>query len=299
MSRSIRIGTRGSDLALWQANHVFDILNQMGHEAEITVIKTKGDKITDLSFDKIEGKGFFTKEIEDRLLTSDIDLAVHSYKDLETEQPFGLHVAATLERGVSEDILLIRTEKLHHNRVLGLAEGAIVGTSSVRRKAQLQSVDEKVVVKDLRGNVPTRIAKLRTGEYDAIVLARAGVERLELNVEDLTTLILDPREFVPAPAQGALALQIRSEDVGLKSILDQINHGKTAECVAFERMLLNKMDGGCHLPLGASCAKEGSKFLMHVFYADQVQGPASFFQIEGSNSEMIEGIENLVESLKS
>ena len=299
MSRTIRIGTRGSDLAHWQANHVFDLLNRMGHEVEITVIKTKGDKITDLSFDKIEGKGFFTKEIEDRLLTSEIDLAVHSYKDLETEQPDGLRVAATLERGATEDILLIRTEKLQQNGALGLAEGAIVGTSSVRRKAQLQSVDEKVVVKDLRGNVPTRIAKLRAGEYDAIVLARAGVERLELNVEDLTTLILDPREFIPAAAQGALALQIRSEDVGLQSILEQVNHGDTAECVGFERMLLNKMDGGCHLPLGASCIKEDSKYVMQVFYADQVQGPAGFFQIEGSKSEMVEGIENLVESLKS
>lgn len=299
MQRSIKIGTRGSDLALWQAHHVSDILKAKGIDAEIVIIKTKGDRITDLSFDKIEGKGFFTKEIEDRLIGSEVDLAVHSYKDLETTQPEGLEVAATLKRGFTEDLLLVRKETVDLNRPLGLSHRASVGTSSVRRKAQFLNHDDSLTIKDLRGNVPTRLKKLRDGGYDAIVLARAGVERLKLNVDDLHTVVLDRMEFVPAPAQGALALQIRTNDTELKAVLDELNHNETASCVGYERLLLNKMDGGCHVPLGASCLSAESGFGMRVFYAKQMDSPAGFFEVEGDNEEMLLGIDKLVSKLKS
>jgi hydroxymethylbilane synthase len=298
MKRSIKIGTRGSDLALWQANHVSDILKAQGVNSEVVIIKTKGDRITDLSFDKIEGKGFFTKEIEECLINAEVDLAVHSYKDLETTQPAGLEVAATLERGYSEDLLLVRKEAVDANRPFGLGHNAIVGTSSVRRKAQLLAHNDFLTSKDLRGNVPTRINKLREGGYDAIVLARAGVERLNLKVKDLHTVVLNSTEFVPAPAQGALALQIRTDDAELKAVLDKLNHDETAACVGYERLLLNKMDGGCHVPLGANCLKVAAGFDMRVFYAKEVDSPAGFFDVKGDHIEMLLGINELVSKLK-
>lgn len=299
MPQKIRIGTRGSDLALWQANHVSKLLESLGAIPEICIITTKGDRITDLSFDKIEGKGFFTKEIEDQLLNGSVDLAVHSYKDLETTQPEGLTVGATLERGYTEDVLISLPGKVDTARPYGLAENSVVGTSSVRRKAQLKAADETVNLKDLRGNVPTRVNKLREGQYDAIVLARAGVERLSLDLSDFHVLVLDPDEFVPAPAQGALALQIRSDDQELANIVERLNNDNVASCVGFERSLLNKMDGGCHVPLGALCTQEEDVFFMSVFYADDVDAPAGFYDISGNADTMSEGISDLVESLKS
>ena len=223
-TKPIIIGTRGSDLALWQANFVRKELEHRGHEVHIEIIKTQGDKIQDLSFDKMEGKGFFTKEIEDALLRKEIDLAVHSHKDLETNQPEGLEVAAVSSRANPCELLLIRQSAHEENALWGLKKDAIVGTSSARRKSQLLALRPDVQIKELRGNVPTRVEKLKTGAYDAILLAKAGILRLELDLSDLVCIDLTPDEFVPAPAQGVLALQVRSSASELKNILKQINY---------------------------------------------------------------------------
>ena len=259
-SKKIIIGSRGSDLALWQAYHVKAQLENLGHTVELKIIKTKGDQIQNLSFDKIEGKGFFTKEIEEELLAGSIDLAVHSHKDLETEQPAGLKIACVSDREDPADILLIRSSHFNPSKNLSLAEGAVVGTSSARRKSQILAFRNDVQINDLRGNVPTRIQKLRDGKYDAIVLASAGVRRLKLDVSDLKEVRLDPREFVAAPAQGVLALQIRENDIELDHILQAMNSKEVQKQISVERTVLNKMQGGCQLPLGVHCIYENGVF---------------------------------------
>tara|TARA_B100000767_G_scaffold275727_1_gene314698 strand:- start:5522 stop:6418 length:897 start_codon:yes stop_codon:yes gene_type:complete len=273
-TKPIIIGTRGSDLALWQANFVRKELEQRGHQIQIQIIKTQGDKIQDLSFDKMEGKGFFTKEIEAALLRNEIDLAVHSHKDLETNQPEGLEVAAVSSRANPCELLLIRKSAHQENALWGLKKDAIVGTSSARRKSQLIALRPDVQIKDLRGNVPTRVEKLKTGDYDAILLAKAGVLRLELDLSDLVCIDLTPDEFVPAPAQGVLALQIRSTDDELKGILQQINDPSVQKLVHLERSVLNLMDGGCQLPLGVFCDNK----YVHVAFSDDAMHPSRYFR---------------------
>ncbi|MBL7984138.1 MAG: hydroxymethylbilane synthase, partial [Flavobacteriales bacterium] len=204
--RPLVIGTRGSRLALWQADHIEARLKATGHPTQQRIIKTQGDRVQDLSFDKMEGKGFFTKEIEAELIAGTIDLAIHSCKDLETRDPEGLHIAAIAGRAASEELLIIRKEAVDNARALGLKEYAVVGTSSARRKSQVRMFRPDVVIADLRGNVPTRVEKLRSGVYDAILLAKAGIDRLELDLSMFDVRVLDPRWFVPAPAQGALAV---------------------------------------------------------------------------------------------
>lgn len=273
-TKPIIIGTRGSDLALWQANFVRKELEHRGHEVHIEIIKTQGDKIQDLSFDKMEGKGFFTKEIEDALLRKEIDLAVHSHKDLETNQPDGLEVAAVSSRANPCELLLIRESVHEQNALWGLKKDAIIGTSSARRKSQLLALRPDVQIKELRGNVPTRVEKLKTGEYDAILLAKAGILRLELDLSDLVCIDLTPDEFVPAPAQGVLALQVRSSAIELKNILKQINDPAVQKLVHLERSVLNLMDGGCQLPLGVYCDNK----YVHVAFSDDAMHPSRYFR---------------------
>tara|TARA_E500000331_G_scaffold308157_1_gene313474 strand:+ start:626 stop:1522 length:897 start_codon:yes stop_codon:yes gene_type:complete len=273
-TKPIIIGTRGSDLALWQANFVRKELEHRGHEVHIEIIKTQGDKIQDLSFDKMEGKGFFTKEIEDALLRKEIDLAVHSHKDLETNQPEGLEVAAVSSRANPCELLLIRQSAHVENALWGLKKDAIVGTSSARRKSQLLALRPDVQIKELRGNVPTRVEKLKTGAYDAILLAKAGILRLELDLSDLVCIDLTPDEFVPAPAQGVLALQVRSSASELKNILKQINDPAVQKLVHLERSVLNLMDGGCQLPLGVYCDNK----YVHVAFSDDAMHPSRYFR---------------------
>jgi len=267
MDRKIIIGSRGSDLALWQANYVLKKLKEIGMEAEIRTIKTQGDKIQDLSFDKMEGKGFFTKEIEEALLNKNIDLAVHSYKDLETNSPSGLTIAAVSEREDPSETLLIRKNAVDVTQKFSLKKRAIVGTSSVRRKAQLLSFRDDIQLKDLRGNVPTRVQKLRDRQYDAILLAAAGVERLGLDLGEFHTEILDPKEFIPAPAQGVLALQIRDNDKELSQMLRKINNTEVEDIAGIERKVLNLFEGGCQLPLGVYCEKDEEEDLYKVWVA--------------------------------
>lgn len=259
--KKITIGSRGSDLALWQANHIKNQLEQLGAEVSITIIKTQGDAIQHLSFDKMEGKGFFTKELETALLDKSIDLAVHSHKDLETNFPDGLTIAAVSERENPSDLLLINKNAVDETQKWGLKNGAIVGTSSARRKSQLKTFRPDVEIKDLRGNVPTRIQKLAEQGYDAILLAKAGIDRLQLNLDNFHVVVLDPREFVPAPAQGVLGLQIRENDTELAAFLEKLNHAEVQKYISVERKVLNLLHGGCQLPLGVYCENDENVYV--------------------------------------
>jgi len=257
-SKKIIIGTRGSDLALWQANYTKDLLESAGHEAELKIISTQGDRTQqwNTSFEKLEGKGFFTKELEDELLAGTIDVAVHSHKDLPTTSPDGLMIAAVSRRENPAEWLLMRKEAVDDKKKFSLKEGAQLGTSSARRKSQMLAFRPDVQISDLRGNVPTRVNKLREGQYDAILLAAAGLERLELDLGDLHVEELDPTEFIPAPAQGVLAWQIKEDNDKLLSVFDDINDFDVLIKIHIERRILNLFDGGCQLPLGAYCDTE-------------------------------------------
>lgn len=293
----IRIGSRGSDLALWQAHFVKDELVKAGHEVEIKIIITRGDTIQDLSFDKIEGKGFFTKEIEDSLLNNEIDLAVHSHKDLETSNPEGLMIGAVSYRANPADVLLINKNAVSDITVMDIKEGAIIGTSSARRQTQVRRLRPDVELRELRGNVPTRINKLREGQYDGIILAAAGISRLELDLSDLKVVELVPTSFVPAPAQGVLGLQIREGDLALKDALSVLHNEEVAGKIAVERSILKEMDGGCQLPLGVFCLKEESDWVVYTSYATSKDEVA---EVNSYQAESLEGlVELIVDDLKN
>jgi hydroxymethylbilane synthase len=248
----LRIGTRGSDLALWQAHRVAHLLDdRLGHDAEIVIIKTQGDRIQNVAFHKMEGKGFFTKELQEALLDDRVDLVVHSLKDLPTEEPDGLAVAAIPERHLTADLLLARPGVLPDGATgpADLPDGAVLGTSSLRRAAQALSAQPRIRLEALRGNVPTRIGKLRDGKYDAILIAAAGVGRLELDLSDLVRVELVPEIMLPAPGQGALAIETRAGDPTSET-LRRLHDDRVARAIAAERGLLSMLGGGCHLPLG-------------------------------------------------
>lgn len=287
MSRKIVIGSRGSDLALWQAHHVEGRLQALGHEVEIKIIKTQGDKIQHLSFDKMEGKGFFTKELEEKLLNGDIDLAVHSHKDLPTEHPEGLIIAAVSERENPADLLLIREGQTDDNKKFRLRANPVVGTSSARRKSQLLHHRPDIQIKDLRGNVPTRINKLREVQYDAIMLAAAGVERLNLDLSEFTVVELDPTVFIPAPAQGVLALQVRETDTELAEILSELNDDDVARRIGVERRILNLFEGGCQMPLGAYCVEKDGKLNVKACVAEAWNLPVALADRTGTDIETL------------
>ncbi len=282
----IRIGSRGSDLALWQANYVRKQLEELGCSVAITIIKTQGDLIQHLSFDKLEGKGFFTKEIEQALLDESIDLAVHSHKDLETNSPEGLQIACVSEREDPADLLLIAKNAVDQNSKWQLKQNAVVGTSSARRKSQVVRFRKDVEIKDLRGNVPTRIQKLRDGDYDAILLAKAGVDRLQIDLSEFHVFAMDPTEFVPAPAQGVLALQIREKDKELFAVLQNMHHPDVQHRIAVERKVLNLMKGGCQLPLGVYCDENETVYVSH---ATNWEDGSDFYEYSA------DGLENLAE----
>ena len=267
MKQPIIIGSRGSDLALWQANFVQQMLSDLGVRSEIKIIKTQGDKIQHLSFDKMEGKGFFTKEIESALISGEVDLAVHSHKDLETTPPPGLVIAAVSDRANPNEYLLIHHHAYDPLQELALKKNAVVGTSAARRKAQLLNQRPDLELKDLRGNVPTRIDKLRKGDYDAILVARAGVDRLGIDLSEFVVEELDPRYFVPAPAQGVLAFQVRENDAELRELLGSVNHELIAEEIENERGVLRLMDGGCQVPFGAYGVKTNDRVHYWSFHA--------------------------------
>jgi hydroxymethylbilane synthase len=272
----IVIGSRGSDLALAQSRWVAKRLGERGVETRLEIIRTRGDRNQQLSLAKLEGKGFFTKEIEEALLDGRIDLAVHSLKDLPTSSPAGLQVAAIPQREDPRDCLVMRREAYEPRaHMLPLREGASVGTGSVRRRAQLGFLRSDLRLEDLRGNVPTRIARLREGRLGAVLLAQAGLARLKLDLDDLYLARLETDRLVPAPGQGALALQGRSEDTPTLEAVAPLMDSGAARSVRAERDLLAKLEGGCHLPLGAHASpSEGGYRLLAFLGETERWGPA-------------------------
>lgn len=285
MSRKIIIGTRGSELALWQAHFTQSLLDSLGVPNELKIITTKGDQIQNLSFDKIEGKGFFTKEIEQALMDNEIDIAVHSHKDLETAPHKDLIIGAVSHRADPRDILITHKNCIEEQENLQLKKGIRVGTSSIRRKTQLLNVRPDVTTVDIRGNVPTRIQKLRDGQCDALLLAAAGVARLNLDLSEFHVQLLDPTSFIPAPAQGVLGWQCRRNDEAILEILKHLNNQEIQNAIHIERTLLQKLEGGCQLPLGVYSFQEENIWKVHVAFATGLNQPVLQFNYAHSDAE--------------
>ncbi|MEO5352800.1 MAG: hydroxymethylbilane synthase [Magnetococcus sp. XQGC-1] len=249
----IRIGTRGSALALWQAEWVKTAL-QTRHPTQgvdLVIIKTQGDKILDVPLAKVGGKGLFVKELEEALLAGEIDLAVHSMKDVPTVIPDGLELVAILEREDPRDVLL----SVHHAGLSSLPRGAVVGSSSLRRQSQLLHLRPDLQVVSLRGNVNTRIGKLESGQFAAILLAAAGVKRLQLTRHVVE--YLDPRQMIPANGQGAIGIETRQGDPRMAALLTPLHHTETGQCVRAERALLATLEGGCQVPIAGHAQLRG------------------------------------------
>lgn len=255
--RHLRIGTRGSMLAKWQAEFVRKlILEKTGSDAEIVIIRTTGDKLPQASFAQIGGKGVFTKELEEALLDESVDLAVHSVKDIPTEVPSRLCFPAVCRRADIRDCLVAANGAT----LASLRRGARVGTSSLRRQSQLRHVRPDLDVRDLRGNVDTRLRKVESGEYEAVMLAKAGLDRLGLSGR--ITEVMDPESFLPAVGQGAIAIQARLKDEELGDALGALDDPPTRQAIMAERALLAALEGGCQVPLGAWARVERGELVM-------------------------------------
>jgi hydroxymethylbilane synthase len=250
------IGSRGSKLALWQANHIAAQLQAKGHTTRIEIIQTTGDKITDVALSKVGTKGLFTKEIEEALLAGTIDLAVHSAKDMPTDLPDGLVLSAFPERQDPRDAI-----------IGDMPENAIVGTSSLRRAAQLKTARPDIDIRDLRGNVDTRLRKQAEGQYNAILLAAAGLIRL--GWQDRITEYLDPAEFVPAVGQGALAIETRADGGIGHTIVAQMDDPETRARLTAERAALKALGGGCQVPMGAHAILDQGTLKIHGIVISQ------------------------------
>jgi hydroxymethylbilane synthase len=253
----LRIGSRGSQLALWQANHISALLRERGHEIELEIIKTTGDKILDVALAQVGTKGMFTKEIEDALAEGRVDLAVHSLKDLPTELPPGFEMAAITTRQDPRDAFL----SLRYDSIEALPQGAHVGTSSLRRQAQLKELRSDLDIHPLRGNVDTRIRKLEQGDYDAIILASAGLNRL--GKTEHVKAVIDTDVLCPAAGQGALGIEIRQGDTRMRELLSFLNDHDARTATTCERALLNQLGGGCQVPIGAFAEVMGGTIRLH------------------------------------
>ena len=257
----LTIGSRGSQLALWQANHIASQLRERGHEVAIEIIHTTGDKITDVALAKVGAKGMFTKEIEEALADNRIDLAVHSLKDLPTDISPEFEITAVPVREDPRDALC----SMKYSSLEELPSGGRIGTSSLRREAQLRSLRADLYVYPLRGNVDTRLRKLESGEYDAIILAAAGLKRLGRS--DAIKRILPVDVMCPAAGQGALGIEIRAGDLAVRDALSFMDDTATRAEIDCERALLRKMGGGCQVPIGASAKSSGGKLLLQAIVA--------------------------------
>ncbi len=248
MKTRIVIGSRGSQLALWQANFIKNAVQKKNKSIrfEIKIVKTTGDKILDVALSKIGDKSLFTKELENELLNGNIDMAVHSLKDLQTTLPDGLKLAAVTKRHPVEDVLIAGKKGI---TIQLLKENAVVGTGSLRRKCQLLHLRPDIRIEELRGNVPSRIKKFLESEWDAIILARAGIERLGL--KKYISSFIPTDELLPAVGQGALGIEINSQNKLVEEILQLVHHEETYKAVLAERSLLKTLEGGCQVPIGA------------------------------------------------
>ena len=258
----LRIGSRGSQLALWQAHHISGLLRERGHEVELKIIKTTGDKITDVALAKVGTKGMFTKEIEEALADGSIDLAVHSLKDLPTEISSGFEIAAITTRENPRDVFCSSKYK----NIDDLPRGARVGTSSLRRQAQLKAVRPDLAIFPLRGNVDTRLRKLEAGEYDAIILAAAGLYRL--GKTELVRQVISADTMCPAAGQGALGIEIRAGDAVTRQHLTFLDDAGARATTTCERALLNKLGGGCQVPIGAFAEVRNGRLHLEAIVAD-------------------------------
>ncbi len=265
MKNTIIIGTRGSQLALWQANFIKSEIERLfdGIKVELNIIKTTGDRITDRPLAMVGGKGLFVKEIENALLNNEIDLAVHSMKDMPGILPDGLTIGAIPERENPFDVLISK-----ENRMLSdYPTGARVGTSSLRRASQLKHIRPDLTIESIRGNLDTRIRKLKSGEYDAIVLAAAGLRRL--GQESEITEYLDEFVMVPAVGQGALCIETRENDPDIAQIMAKLDHPDTRHCVTAERAFLRQIEGSCHIPVACFGKMEQEKVILTAIVASE------------------------------
>jgi hydroxymethylbilane synthase len=263
--RKIIVGSRRSKLALTQTNWVIDQLKKAGlpFEFEVKEIVTKGDVILDVTLSKVGGKGLFVKEIEQAMLDKEIDIAVHSMKDMPAVLPDGLEISCTPKRVDPRDAFI--SDK--YASLSDLPEGAVVGTSSLRRAAQLLHKRSDIVIKSIRGNIDTRLEKLKSGEFDAIILAAAGLERMGWSKETVTEF-LDIDVCLPAVGQGSLAIECRSEDEEVKQLLATLNDAYTFVTVEAERAFLHTLEGGCQVPIAAFAAKENDEITLTGLVAD-------------------------------
>ncbi len=258
----LRIGSRGSQLALWQANHISALLRERGHEVELEIIKTTGDKILDVALAKVGTKGMFTKEIEEALAANRVDLAVHSLKDLPTELERGFEIAAITTRQDPNDVFC----SVKYDNIEALPRGAKVGTSSLRRQAQLKALRPDLEIFPLRGNVDTRLRKLEAGEYDAIILAAAGLNRL--GKTQLVRQVIPAEVMCPAAGQGALGIEIRAGDSATRQHVAFLDDAAARATTACERALLNKLGGGCQVPIGAFAQMKDGRLHLNGLVAD-------------------------------
>ncbi len=282
---NLRIGSRGSQLALWQANHIAALLRAQGHSVEIEIIKTTGDRLQEVTFAQVGSKGMFTKEIEEALAEGRVDLAVHSLKDLPTELPAPFTLAATPPRVDPRDVLVsVKYHSLH-----ALPQGAVVGTSSQRRRAQLLAIRPDIRAVEFRGNVDTRLRKLGEGQVDAILLAAAGLDRLEKT--EWVRERLEPNLFCPAAGQGALGIETRKDDPATMGAIGFLDDPATRFAVTAERAALAALGGGCQVPIGIHCRvapqdEAGEWQEIFAVVADPASGRAIRIHHESRRSEI-------------
>jgi hydroxymethylbilane synthase len=289
MTAPLRIGTRGSPLALWQANHVAGLLRAVAPDRpiELIEIQTAGDEVRDVSLAQIGGEGVFTRAIQQALLDDKVDIAVHSLKDLPTLPVTGLILAGVPRRGPSGDVLVSRT----HRSFADLPTCAVLATSSLRRRAQVLHCRPDLKLIDIRGNVETRLRKLAENNLDGILLAQAGLERLGLSVQ--ITEILDPTWMLPAVGQGALGLECRTKDKETCSLVAKINDPPTAWAVRAERAMLRELGGGCHVPIGAATVVTPSELTLR----GAVLSPDGTRRIEAQITGPLQAAEDLGQKL--
>lgn len=287
----IRVGTRASKLALWQTNHVIDRLREAypDHTFEVVEIHTKGDKIQNVSLQKIGDKGLFVKEIEEQLLVGNIHMAVHSMKDMPSALPKGLCFADCWNREDARDVLITRKG----TSIKDLPDDAVIGTGSLRRSVQIKALHPHYRIKDIRGNVDTRIRKLDDGNYDAIIMAAAGLHRLGL--QERISAYFDVEDLIPASAQGVLAIEVRSDNQELKAMLNALKDEETDICVSAERTFLAAMDGNCHVPVGAYCECKGNEYVFHALYGSD-ENDTVFYH--GTNENALDAAEAAIAYIK-
>ena len=278
---NLRIGSRGSQLALWQANHIAALLRAKGHSVEIEIIKTTGDRLQEVTFAQVGSKGMFTKEIEEALAEGRVDLAVHSLKDLPTELPPGFALAATPPRVDPRDVLV----SVKYADLASLPAGAKVGTSSQRRRAQLKQLRPDVEAVEFRGNVDTRLRKLSEGQVEAILLAAAGLDRLEKT--EWVRQRLEPADFCPAAGQGSLGIESRLDDAGTIAALKFLDDAATRFAVTAERAALAALGGGCQVPIGIHCRQAGKDWEIFGVVASPDTGKTvrAYHGVPGTHSD--------------